>query len=121
MESTNEPNGGSDSSRCSTVTPTEAWNELYWAYNVPLQMWGDAETGWRVVNYMPRKESCLSLEERVTKEEMPQFCRNAAIRLRQLAVLFEAMADGKIDIIYYPDEPLEDAIKETNERRNEEL
>lgn len=112
--------GASCPSHCSTVIPSEAWNELYWSYNCPLQMWGDADTGWSVVNYMPRKERCITLEERVTKEEMPQFCRNAAIRLRNLAALFEAMAEGKIDIIYYPDESLESAIKECNERRTEE-
>jgi len=100
----------------SEVIPTNAWNELYWSYNCPLQMWGDAKGGWRVVNYEPRKERCVSLDVRVTAEEMPQFCRNAAIRLRNLADLFDAMADGKIDVIYYPDETVEAAIAARNER-----
>ena len=92
------------------VKPTDEWGGLYWAYNCPLQMW-PGDDGWRVVNYMPRKETCDSLDDRVSREEMPQFCRNAAIRLRNLAMLFDAMADGKIDTIYYPDETLEEAIK----------
>jgi len=103
------------------VQPTEQWNELYWAYNCPLQMWPDDDGSWRVVNYMPRKERCDSIDELVTREEMPQFCRNAAARLRNLAVLFDAMAEGKIDYIYYPDKELSEAIKETEEDRAEQL
>lgn len=92
------------------ITPTEEWNGLYWSYNCPLQMWGNARDGWRVLNYMPRKERCEYLEETLTAEEMPQFCRNAAVVLRNLADLFEAVADGTIDSIYYPDESVEMAI-----------
>ena len=93
-----------------SVVPTEQWNGLYWAYNCPLQMWKDGERGWRVVNYMPRKETCDSIDERVTAEEMPQFCKNAAAVLRNLATLFELMADGKIDHIYYPDKDPDIAV-----------
>ena len=94
------------------VEPTAQWDSMYWAFNCPLQMWNQSFDRWRVVNYMPRKETCDSMEELVTREEMPQFCRNAAVRLRNLAKLFDAMADGKIDYIYYPDKDLEQAIAE---------
>lgn len=97
------------------VQPTDAWDGLYWSYNCPLQMWGNAEDGWRVVNYMPRKGSCIDMETRVTAEEKPRFCRNAAARLRNLANLFDAMADGKIETIYYPDETVEEAIAKQEE------
>lgn len=91
------------------VTPTKEWGELYWAYNMPLQMWGDAEEGWRVVNYMPRKEMCCGLDEPVTAEELPQFCQNASARLRNLALLFEALGRGEIGYIYYPDKTVDEA------------
>ena len=100
------------------VIPTDEWGGLYWSYNVPLQMWGNATTGWRVVNYMPRKESCVSLDEKVTEKEMPQFCRNASARLRNLAALFDAMANGKIDYIYYPDKDVGKAIADCERERN---
>lgn len=89
------------------VKPTKEWDDLYWAYNCPLQMWPN-EDGWRVINYMPRKECCGELEVIVTPEEMPTFCSNAAARLRNLASLFEAMSEGKIKHIYYPDATIED-------------
>jgi hypothetical protein len=41
---------------------------------------------------------------------MPQFCKNAAAVLRNLATLFELMADGKIDHIYYPDKDPDIAV-----------
>lgn len=94
------------------TTPTAERGGLYWAYNCPLQMHGNAKNGWRCVNYMPRKETCCDLEYRVTAAEMPQFCRNAAAILRNLAALFDAMADGKIDRIYCPDKDVAKAIAE---------
>ncbi len=51
-------------------TELSEFGELYWAYNLPLQMWR-GDDGWRVVNYMPRKESVVSLDQRVTKEQLP--------------------------------------------------
>ncbi len=92
---------------------TEELDSLYWAYNCPLQMWarhedsGDENSpviGWRVLNYMPRKETCRDLGENLVPNEMPTYCKNAATVLRNLASLFDAMADGKIEGIYYPDE-----------------
>lgn len=92
------------------IKPTEQWNGLYWAYNLPLQMW-HSEEGWRVLNYMPRKERCQNLEELVTKEELPQFCQNTATILRNLADLFELLGKGEINHVYYPDESPEEAIQ----------
>lgn len=91
------------------IVPTEEWPTIFWAYNLPLQMWGNAKNGWRVLNYMPRKERCQYLESSVTKEELPQFCQNTALILRNLAELFEALGRGEIKTVYYPDELLSEA------------
>jgi hypothetical protein len=108
------------------IVPTEEWNKLYWAYNVPL--WGGEkdEEGirqWRVVNYMPRKEKCSSLDETVSEAELPQFCANAALILRNLATLFDLLGKGEIDYIYYPTilpaEAIEDFKKEQEEKVEE--
>lgn len=101
------------------VEPTEEWNQLYWAFNMPLQMWADHDN-WRVLNYMPRKQCCEFLEEEVTKEELPQYCRNAAARLRNLAELFEALGDGKIHTIYYPNETVVEAMVKVKQVWSEE-
>ena len=97
----------------------EEWNELYWSYNLPLQMWHNDDGTWSVVNYMPRKERIVTLGERVTKEELPDFCKNTGYILRNLADLFDALADGKIDAIYYPDKKVEDAILEREKEKEE--
>ena len=102
------------------ITPTENFPKSYWGLNCPLQMWGDAKSGWRVVNYMPRRETCGELDERITEKEMPQFCKNTASILRNLADLFDAMADGKIDYIYYPDKSIAEAIADAEKDRKEE-
>ena len=92
---------------------TDEYGREYWAWNCPLQMWAtykDEEdektpvTGWRILNYMPRKEACCSMDEEITPEEMPAYCRNAAKVLRNLADRFDMVADGKVTNIYYPDE-----------------
>lgn len=60
---------------------------------------------------MPRKERCSFIEEEITEEELPVFCKNTAIILRNLASLFEALGEGEIKTIYYPDETIEEAKK----------
>lgn len=106
------------------IQPTEDWEDIYWGMNLPLQMWptGGDEMGnanapkeWRVLNYMPRKESCKGLESTVTEAELPQFCKNTAIILRNLANLFEALGERKIDTIYYPDQTVEEAMKKEDD------
>jgi len=107
----------SDEKRLPTV-PTENWEGLFWAYNLPLQMW-KTDGGHSVLNYMPRKERCQSLESPVSPEELPQFCKNTAIVLRNLADLFELLGEGKINHVYYPDELPEDAIRHAQEEAAE--
>ena len=98
------------------IVPTKEWNDLFWGYNLPLQMW-DNENGWHVLNYMPRRENCQFLESFVTKEELPQFCQNTALILRNLAELFEALGRGEIKHIYYPDKLLSEAIRESGQKK----
>ena len=87
-------------------------DEIYWAYNLPLQMWPIREDPenekseiieYNILNYMPRKSSCAMMENEIDLEHIPRYCRNTAKLLRNLANLFEALAEKKIDTIYYPD------------------
>ena len=98
----------------------EKFDKLFWSYNCPLQMFPLKNGTWNVLNYMPRKERIANLDEQVTREELPDFCKNAARILRNLADLFDALADDKIDIVYYPDEKVEDAISEKKKGMKEE-
>jgi len=92
---------------------TENFNFIYWSYNCPLQMWPvyvnpeDEKSeiiGWRILNYMPRKERCSSLEEHIIKpDELKPYCDSAAKVLRNLVNLFEKLGNREIDLIYYPD------------------
>ena len=101
------------------LIPTENFDSIYWSYNCPLQMWPVTEDpedenskvlGWRVVNYMPRKESCSDMgDELVSKDELKTYCNNASKVLRNLASLFDALAENRIDTIYYPDEQIKPA------------
>ena len=99
------------------VVPLADWDKIYWAYNLPLQIWKSGDGTWSIVNYIPRKECCASLDEHVSDADRPQFCRNTAAVLRNLAALFDAAADGQLDHIYYPDKPVAEAIAEAAEKR----
>lgn len=87
------------------------WDALYWSYNLPLQMWKGSDGTTRVLNYMPRKGRCQYMDESVSAEDRPAFCRNAARILRNLADLMEAYGRGEIDRVYYPDKPAAEAIR----------
>ncbi len=89
-------------------------NNLYWAFNVPLQIWpkhadGLDETsevvGYTVLNYMPRKERLCSVEmhEVLGDQTREEFLESAALHLENLAKLMrEAISDPRKHI-YYPD------------------
>lgn len=92
-------------------------NSIYWAFNIPLQVWAvrqDEEnkdspiTGYRVLNYAPRKSTCSTIDSSdfkdLLKEQTPEeFFNNAAEKLEALAKKFRQMANKEIDHIYYPD------------------
>lgn len=98
---------------------SENFGANFYGSNMPVQMWAGDEPGdtIRVVNYMARKEHCGELEVE-TREEAAIVCRNSAALLRNLADLFEAFADGKIDVVYYPDESVSDAIRDAKKDRS---
>lgn len=97
----------------------ETFDATYWRYNCPLQMSPNIDGTWDVLNYMPRKSRVTNMDEQVTKEELPSFCENTARILRNLANLFDTLGAGKIDLIYYPDENVQDAIIDAEEVRKE--
>lgn len=89
-------------------------NKLYWAYNLPLQVWpkhADPEDenspviGARVVNYMPRKERCcdLDLEEVLGEQTREEFFETAALHLENLGRLMRAAGKDPSAHVYYHD------------------
>lgn len=97
----------------------ENWDKLFWTYNLPVQMFGD-NGKFQPLVYMPRKESCVSLNTHVSQEELPDFCENTASVLRNLANLFESLGRGEIGHIYYPDKNIEEAKADFEKQRNNE-
>ncbi|MCB0771712.1 MAG: hypothetical protein KDC00_15035 [Flavobacteriales bacterium] len=81
-------------------------NDMYWGYNLPLQYWpGDDDGQGRIVNYMPRKEACASMDldgllEEQTHEE---FFNTAADKLENLAKLMRRAAKDPNFLVYYHD------------------
>jgi hypothetical protein len=88
------------------------WTELYWTFNLPLQLWKREDGTTQVLNYMPRRKRCENLEENVSPADLPAFTRNAAKIFRNLATLMEAYGRGEIGHVYYPDKTLEEAKKD---------
>jgi len=94
-------------------------NELYWAYNLPLQVWPefeieDDETSpvvqTRIVNYMPRKEQCCSLvldEDVLGGQTREEFFETAAVHLENLARLMREAAENPAVTVYYHDDGMD--------------
>ena len=96
-------------------------NKLYWAYNLPLQVWpkhkdpGDSSSsvvGHRLVNYMARKECCCELEldeDTLGGQTREEFFNTAADILENLAGQMRKCAAAETDFIYYPDDGMVEA------------
>ncbi len=95
-------------------------NKLYWSYNLPLQVWArrkDQEdekseiVDYRLLNYMPRKESfCeLMLSDVKNDQNHEEFFETAATMYDNLAKQCRAIARSEDDGIYYPDSGMEEA------------
>lgn len=93
-------------------------NKLYWAYNLPLQVWPRHENSEdesspvvdaRLVNYMPRKECCgeLLLSEAIGDQSREEFFEDAARHLENLARLMRIAAKDPKATIYYHDEGMD--------------
>ena len=84
----------------------------FWSYNLPLQFYRDEETKKlsRIVNYMPRKETCCELSARdlfenvgkFTEQDVRDVCDTSIAILKNLIRQIERFRDGKEDIVYYP-------------------
>jgi len=93
-------------------------NQIYWAYNLPLQVWPDEDgKNARILNYMPRKESVInvSLSEVIGSQSRNEFFEDAALRLENLARLMRACKDDSKAVVYYPDEGMSKATEPTND------
>ena len=90
-------------------------NKLYWAYNLPLQVWPIHEDeddekspviGTRVLNYMPRRGCCqeTTLEELevLGEETREEFFNKAADILEHLASLMRKVSKDPNFTVYYP-------------------
>ena len=88
-------------------------NEIYWAYNLPLQVWpknadehddSSPIIGCTILNYMPRKQSVamMDLEEELTEQTRRAFFLKAAKQLRNLAKLMVRAAGDPKFVVYYP-------------------
>ena len=93
-------------------------NELYWVYNLPLQVWpkhADPEDknspviSTRILNYMPRKERCcdLELDEAMGEQSREEFFECAALRFENLARLMREAGKNPAMHIYYHDDGME--------------
>lgn len=90
-------------------------NSLYWAYNLPLQVSpirkddedeSSSIVGYRILNYMPRKERCeiLDIEDVIGEQTQEEFFESAAQHFENLAKQFRKLAKKEIDTVYYHDE-----------------
>lgn len=95
-------------------------SNFYFAYNLPLQLWRESK-GIQVLNYMPRKETCKYLSDRVPQELSEKFCERTAEIFENFAKLIRAFGKGQINHVYYPDSNLEEQIKENQKDREETL
>lgn len=91
-----------------------AKNKLYWAYNLPLQVWPKHQdpcdekspiVGARVLNYMPRKERCedCDLGDLLGEQTREEFFESAAQVLENLARLMREAGKDPALLVYYPD------------------
>ena len=90
---------------------SELGANIYWAYNLPLQVWPTYQdpddeaspvVGTEILNYMPRKERCERIEldlEGMTREE---FFERAAQTLENLARLMRKAGRDPSKCVYYP-------------------
>lgn len=103
----------------------------HFAFNLPLQMWfeKDEETdeiSCRMLNYMPRKEQVCDLQlselydgKMPTKEQFRDFCDTTIAIYKNLIRKFEALRDGKIDTVYYPNSDTETEIRSSENQQYE--
>ena len=89
------------------IKPTESFDDNFWTYNYPVQLWRDEETkDVSYVIYQPRKERCWNSNddnETIPKEELNDFIDNSIAKLKKAIDLFEKFKKGDVDCVYYFD------------------
>lgn len=99
-----------------------AGGEVYWAYNLPLQIYPihedpDDETtpivDHEILNYMARRSRCTEIlltGDAMSGEpvDLGAYCERAARVLENLADQFRKYGRGEINIVYYPDSGMSD-------------
>lgn len=92
-------------------------NQIYWAYNLPLQVWPDDDDDARILNYMPRKGCVIdvSLSEVIGSQSRDEFFENAALHLENLARLMRACKTDSKSVVYYHDAGMDKATEPTND------
>jgi len=89
------------------IKPTESYDENFWIYNYPVQLWRDEETKEvSYVIYKPRKENCWNSSndnESIPKEELNDFIDNSIAKFKKAIDLFEKFKRKEIDNVYYFD------------------
>lgn len=93
-------------------------SEHYWEYNMPLQAFANSDGSASILNYMPRKQWAVELDEPVPAAMRESFFNTAADKLENLAKLMRLFAAGKIRAVYYHDESPEKAIEDAKELDN---
>lgn len=94
-------------------------NKLYWAYNLPIQVWPQRQdpddeaspvVGSQVLNYMPRKERCemCDLEDLIGDQTREEYFESAARILENLARLMREAGKDETKLVYYPYEGLDE-------------
>lgn len=97
---------------------SEKKNGLYWAYNLPLQVWpvhadedddSSLVTGCRILNYMPRRDRSeeLMLADVIGNQTRQEFFEQAALVLENLARLMREAGADPSKHVYYPDEGMQ--------------
>ena len=87
-------------------------NDLYWAFNLPLQVWpndGNSLEDPRILNYMPRKETVCEtvLSDIIGEQTREEFFEQAALILENLAKLMRIAGKDPNFNVYYPDSGME--------------
>jgi len=91
-----------------TTPDTTGKNELYWAYNLPLQVWptDDSKETCQILNYMPRKHAAKMVDLDLGEQTHEEFFNTAADKLEHLAKLMRAAAKDPDLTAYYHDQKL---------------
>ena|SRR3990167_9050092 len=82
-------------------------------YNLPVQAYRGDDNKISLINYMPRRNSCIEvdlsefIEDINNEQEVKDFFYGVAINLLNLSILFVEFANKDRDAVYYHDEDID--------------